>query len=314
MHAPNTRTGKGGAAVSKPKTYMPLFIGDYLADTSDLSAEEHGAYLLLLMTMWRRGGSLPSAGDRLARIASVASERWPALWTVLGPFFVEKDGRITQQRLTRELEAARNRKAAATRIAQHAARQRWARQRRADDRGDVPDRAPGDAPTSSPGDAGRNASRVLEALPEALPDAVPEAVPEAMPEAMPEQCPSTSTSTSTSTISSRNDSIRIDDDSAAGEVIAGEVMAYWNDLTERCWNAGSRDGEYLRERLFEGHSPDVSCLVVEAAVASGIQHPRQAFSRESFGGLLATRRDQRKWAELHYRLDCALERYGERRA
>lgn len=91
-------------------------------------------------------------------------------------------------------------------------------------------------------------------------------------------------------------------------------MAYWNDLTERCWNAGSRDGEYLRERLLEGHSSDVCCLVVEAAVASGVEHPRQAFSRESFGGLLATRRDQRKWAELHHRLDSAIERYGERPA
>lgn len=29
-------------ATSEPKAYMPLFIGDYLADTSDLSAEEHG--------------------------------------------------------------------------------------------------------------------------------------------------------------------------------------------------------------------------------------------------------------------------------
>jgi hypothetical protein len=170
---------------------------------------------------------------------------------------------------------------------------------------------------------------VPEALLEAVPEALLEAVPEAVPEAMPTQCPSTSTSTSTSTISSRNDSIRFDDDAAAGgviagevnageviagEVIAGEVMDYWNDLTERCWNAGSSDGEYLRERLLEGHSPDVCCLVVEAAVARGIQHPRQAFSRESFGGLLAIRRDQRKWAELHPRLDSALERYGERRA
>ena len=91
-------------------------------------------------------------------------------------------------------------------------------------------------------------------------------------------------------------------------------MQYWNSLTERCWNVESQDGEFLRERLREGYSFDVCCLVVEAAVASGIQHPRQAFSRECFGGLIATRRDPRKWAELRPRLEAAIERCGERSA
>ena len=76
--------------MSEPKAYMPLFIGDYLADTSDLSAQEHGAYLLLLMTMWRRGGWLPSHGDRLARIAAVSADRWPAVWEVISGFFTEQ--------------------------------------------------------------------------------------------------------------------------------------------------------------------------------------------------------------------------------
>lgn len=108
--------------MSKPKVYMPLYIGDYLADTSDLKAEEHGANLLLLMTMWRRGGSLPSDSDRLRRIASVSSDRWPAVWAVIGDLFDEADGQITQKRLTKELEAARGR----MRKARRAARKRWA--------------------------------------------------------------------------------------------------------------------------------------------------------------------------------------------
>ena len=53
--------------MSRTDTWMPLYIGDYLADTTHLSMAEHGAYLLLIMTYWRTG-PLPDNDKALANM------------------------------------------------------------------------------------------------------------------------------------------------------------------------------------------------------------------------------------------------------
>lgn len=67
-----------GDAVSSPP-YMPLWVADYLVDTQQLSAAEHGAYLLLIMAYWQAGGPLPDNDDRLRRAARVDPADWPAI-------------------------------------------------------------------------------------------------------------------------------------------------------------------------------------------------------------------------------------------
>lgn len=91
-------------STDKVDIFIPIYIGDYLADTADLNAEEHGAYLLILMTMWRTRLALPL--DRLDRIARVEPEQWNRVWGAIGRFFDVSDGRVTQRRLMRELEAS----------------------------------------------------------------------------------------------------------------------------------------------------------------------------------------------------------------
>jgi uncharacterized protein YdaU (DUF1376 family) len=86
--------------------FMQLYIGDYLADTRHLTTEQHGAYLLLLMALWRSGGSLPNEPAKLARVVAAQARRWPAIWEGIAEFFTVEDGRISNSRLSRELAKA----------------------------------------------------------------------------------------------------------------------------------------------------------------------------------------------------------------
>lgn len=55
--------------------WMPLYVADYLADTTRLSTVEHGAYMLLIMDYWRNGG-LPADEAKLARIVRMTTAEW----------------------------------------------------------------------------------------------------------------------------------------------------------------------------------------------------------------------------------------------
>lgn len=65
--------------------WMPVYIGDELAETSHLTAEEFGAYTSLKMHLWQHG-RLPNEDERLARIARCGLDRWKivkdALWSL----------------------------------------------------------------------------------------------------------------------------------------------------------------------------------------------------------------------------------------
>ncbi len=88
--------------------YMPLWVSDYLADTQDFSTEEHGAYMLLIMTYWQRGEPLPNDAERLARVARLSNERWTAVEPTLKRMFNVTANEWTHKRIDAELTRARD--------------------------------------------------------------------------------------------------------------------------------------------------------------------------------------------------------------
>lgn len=110
---------------------MPIYWGDYLADTLELRTDEHGVYLLLIGIAWRRpDGALPNDldiikrmlggccrdmhGNRFNRLVPPILERF---WT-LG-----EDGKWRQKRVEKEREKAEK----VSRNRSENVRKRWAK-------------------------------------------------------------------------------------------------------------------------------------------------------------------------------------------
>lgn len=72
--------------------YIQLYVADYLADTVHLSAEEHGAYLLLIMNYWQTGKPIPQY--KLQSITKIPNERWTDVERALSEFFEICDDKI----------------------------------------------------------------------------------------------------------------------------------------------------------------------------------------------------------------------------
>jgi uncharacterized protein YdaU (DUF1376 family) len=87
--------------MSRPDIWMPLFIGDYLRDTSRLTRDQHGGYLLLIMDYWVNG-PLPDDDEQLAAIAKASSAEWTRLRPRLEPFFRVETGVWRHKRIDEE--------------------------------------------------------------------------------------------------------------------------------------------------------------------------------------------------------------------
>lgn len=111
-------------AEEKADVWMPLYVGDYLADTGRLTTEQHGAYLLLLMDYWRNGPP-PNDEEVLRNITRLSKFLWKKHRPILEKFFTVEDGLWRQKRIDEEMGKAASSKAAAVEKAKKAAEARW---------------------------------------------------------------------------------------------------------------------------------------------------------------------------------------------
>jgi uncharacterized protein YdaU (DUF1376 family) len=115
------------AAAKKKKAdiWMPLYVSDYLADTMHLSAEQHGAYLLLLMVAWKSEGRLPNDNEQLQAISRLTPAKWKASEAVLRAFFFVTPEYWINNRLREELAKAVRNTEAKARSGRKGAMARW---------------------------------------------------------------------------------------------------------------------------------------------------------------------------------------------
>jgi uncharacterized protein YdaU (DUF1376 family) len=103
---------QGGKMTSLP--YMQLYVSDYLADTAHLTAQQHGAYMLLLMNYWQRGKPLDNTNERLSHVARLSPEEWEQAKPTLEEFFVIDGDLWSHARVEDDLEKIREKSAKAS--------------------------------------------------------------------------------------------------------------------------------------------------------------------------------------------------------
>ena len=92
------------AQQARGKRPCPIWVDAFQRDTQHLSADEFGAYFLILMAMWTREScDFPDDDNRLARVSRVSTRLWRSrIGPALRGFFQSIDGALISKRLRQE--------------------------------------------------------------------------------------------------------------------------------------------------------------------------------------------------------------------
>jgi uncharacterized protein YdaU (DUF1376 family) len=124
------------------RPWMPLYIADYIKDTSHLRALESGAYLHLIMAYWV-SGRLPNDDRQLATIAKLTDREWRGCKAVLAEFFGPDWS--SHKRIDKELAETVKRGEVLSEKARNAANKRWSKHAAS-----MPQASPEQSPSNAP--------------------------------------------------------------------------------------------------------------------------------------------------------------------
>ncbi len=109
---------------NRREPFLPLFVGDFLGSTGEWSGEAQSLYLLLLAHQWAVG-SLPVETEKLARLSRWDRRAFLKCWETVKVKFVERDGRLYNQRLEEHREHAASIHSKRTGAGKAGAEARW---------------------------------------------------------------------------------------------------------------------------------------------------------------------------------------------
>lgn len=109
----------------KEAIWMPLYVSDYLVDTMHLTAEQHGAYLLLLMACWKSNARVANDADQLQAISKLTPIKWKVCAPILSSFFFVTPEYWIHNRVREELEKAEKVIAAKAVSGSNGGRSKW---------------------------------------------------------------------------------------------------------------------------------------------------------------------------------------------
>lgn len=84
--------------------WVAFYMGDYLKKTKDLTLDQHGAYLLLLIECWSKGRIPKQNEQMICRILGIPASRYRRTFASMVERYFNADG--TNKRATEEIEKA----------------------------------------------------------------------------------------------------------------------------------------------------------------------------------------------------------------
>ena len=93
----------------KVDMWIPIYVGDYLSDTMDLTTEEHGIYFLLLLQYWKKG-ILTSDISKLQIITKTSQKNKQQLTNILDNYFKLEKDKYVNKRIEIEIQKAKTKR------------------------------------------------------------------------------------------------------------------------------------------------------------------------------------------------------------